>query len=530
MIGQWIDSAISVFSPAWAAKRAMARRVYQAQSKRAYEAARQDRTTSAWLANSQSADRSLYGEAERVRNRVRDLVRNNSYARGALDAIVANVIGCGISPKPAIADDQERSDRILDKWNDWCERADVTGRLHFYEMQALVLREMVESGEVILNKVMQPTDAMGVPFAIEMIESERIASDTEVWAYRRNRATPGNQIRRGVEVDKTGRAVAYYLYRDHPNDLAGEVAEAERVPAENLLHIYRQERIGQTRGISWLAPAVLRLRDLDMYLENELQASAVAACFSVVVKTVDSGASWGGLNTPDGGEATDSNSDRFERLQPGMVSHIMPNEEIEVVNPMRPNAAADAFLATMLRSISVATGLSYELVSRDYSRTNYSSNRASALEDQRRFRPLQKMLIWRLCQPVYRAWFSQCCLASDAGIAGYEAFPSFTEYLADPGYWTKCTWRPPGWAWVDPLKEVNAAVVAINNQLRSRQDVIEEGNGGDIREVFRELSQEQALAEEMEIELGDPAINAAKEAQASKEESNAEEGQATSTA
>lgn len=524
----------------------MARRVYQAQSKRAYEAARQDRTTSAWLANSQSADRALYGEAERVRNRVRDLVRNNSYARGALDAIVANVVGCGISPKPAIKDDQARSDAILDKWNEWCERSDITGRLHFYEMQALVLREMVEAGEVILNKVMQPTDPLGVPFALEMIESERIASETEVWAYKRNRANAENQIRRGVEVERsTGRAVAYYLYRDHPNDLAGTVAEAERVPADNLLHIYRQERVGQTRGISWLAPAVLRLRDLEMYLENELQASAVAACFSVVVKTVDSGASWGGLETPSGGDSTDSNGDRFERLQPGMVSHLMPNEDIQVVNPMRPNASADAFLATMLRSISVATGLSYELVSRDYSRTNYSSNRASALEDQRRFRPLQKMLIWKLCQPVYRAWFAQCCLAADAGMDGYEAFPSFTEYLADPGYWTKCTWRPPGWAWVDPLKEVNAAVVAINNQLRSRQDVIEEGNGGDVREVFRELAQEEALAEELDIELGDPATNSAKEAAEAKqesassdsttsttdmEESDAEEGQATSAA
>lgn len=515
MIGEWLDNVIGIFSPASAAKRVNARRVLKS-SQRAYEAARIDRTTSAWVANSTSADRALYGEADRVRNRVRDLVRNNSYARGALDAIVANVVGCGIMPKPAIDNEPDRNQQILAKWNRWCEAADITGRLHFYEMQALAFREMCEAGEMLVNQVMLPFDPVGgAPYALEMIESERLATETDLMRSRRDVATE-NQIRRGVEVDATGRAVAYWLYPTNPNDLGYGYSEAQRVDGERIIHVFRQERIGQTRGISWLAPAVLRLRDLDMYLENELQASAVAACFSVVVKTVDSGASWGGLNTPDGEDSTDGNSDRFERLQPGVVSHLMPNEDISVVNPLRPNAAADAFLAVMLRSIAVATGLSYELVSRDYSRTNYSSSRASGLEDQRRFRPWQKFLIWRMCQPVYRSWFRQCCLAADAGQPGFEMFPSMTEYISDPDYWLKCNWRSPGWDWVDPLKEVQAAALEVKEGFRSRGDIIEAG-GGDLRETFTELAEEQELAETLELQLGDgqAAVNAAKATQLS---------------
>jgi len=506
MIGEWLDNVISVFSPASAAKRAYARNVYKKQSTRAYEAARIDRTTAPWVANSLSADRALYGEADRVRNRVRDLVRNNAYARGAVDAIVANSVGCGITPKPSIKDEQERNDAILDKWNRWCEVADIGGRLHFYEMQGLCVRELVEAGENLINTInLEPDQLGGVPFALELIEAERIASETDVFRGR-NGTSDQAIIRRGVEVDAKGRAIAYWLYPNNPNDLnAMGVYEAKRVDSEQLLHVFRVERIGQTRGISWLAPAVLRLRDLEMYLENELQASAVAACFSVAIKTVDSGGSWGDLNTPSGQDSTDSNDDRLTRLQPGIVSHLMPNESIEVINPNRPNSAADVFLAIMLRSIGVACGLSYELVSRDYSRANYSSIRSGSLEDQRRFRPLQKFLTWRVCQPIYRAWFRQAVLAQEAGQSGLEMFPTMSEYIADPDHWLRCAWRAPGWDWVDPLKDVQAAALEVKEGFRSRGDIIEANYGGDVRETFTELANEKTLAEELDLTLGDHA-------------------------
>lgn len=504
MIGRFVDSAISVFSPSWAARRAHARSVYERQTKRYYEAARQDRTTAPWSAGSASADRTLVGKADIARNRVRDLVRNNAYARGAIDAIVSNTVGCGITPKPAIKDNQERNDAILEKWNRWCEDADITRHLHFYEMQALALRETVEAGDTLVNQIALDGDNLGgVPLALELIEAERFASDVDVYrTFRRNGSKAS--VRRGVEIDEAGRPTAYWLYPTNPHDVGySGVSEPERLSSDEFLHLFRQDRIGQTRGISWLAPAVMRLRDLEMYLENELQASAVAACFSVVIKTVDSGASWG-TPTADDGQETDSRGDTLEHLQPAGVSHLMPGEDISVVNPMRPNASADAFLAVMLRSIGVAAGLSYELISRDYSRANYSSIRSGSLEDQRRFRPVQKFIIWRMCQPIYRRWFRQAVLAKDAGQSGLEAFPSMTEYIADPDHWLRCNWRAPGWEWVDPLKDVQAAAIEVKEGFRSRGDIIE-ASGGDLRETFRELSEENQLAEELSLTLGDHA-------------------------
>lgn len=491
MIGELVDSFVSVFSPQSAARRARARAVYRQMSKRSYEAARQDRTTSAWNAKNLSADAAMLGKAEIVRDRARDLVRNNAYARGALDAIVANVVGCGIIPRPALADDKQ-NEKISTAWNRWCEQADVTGRLHFYEMQAIVLRELIEAGEDLVHFVSDSDRFRVSPLALELIESERIATDRDT-AMIQKRPDSGNEIRRGVELNSAGKAVGYWLYPSAPNGIYNITTISERLDAKDVLHLYRQDRIGQTRGVSWLAPAVLWLRDLGIYVENELQASAVASCFGVVITTVDSGDSWGDLQTPDGEDSADSNDNPFTRLQPGLVSHLMPGESIETVNPTRPNAAADPWIALILRSISVGMGLSYELVSRDYSRTNYSSNRASALEDRRRFRPIQKFLIWHLCQPVYREFFASCVMK------GVDGFPEPIEFVQDPNAWLRVNWRTPGWEWVDPYKEVMAAKVAVDELFASHGDIIESSFGGDLRETWGELAQENTLRTQLKL-------------------------------
>jgi lambda family phage portal protein len=491
MIGEWFDSMVSIFAPATAARMAHARTIYKATSQRSYDAARQDRSNSSWVTSNKSADAALLGQGERVRDRARDLIRNNAYARGALDAIVANVVGCGIIPRPAL-DDDEQNRKISAAWDQWCEHADSTGRLHFTEIQSLACREMVESGECLVHYVSDNDPFRVCPLALELIESERISSERDS-AMLIKRARTGNEIRRGVELDSSGKAVGYWLYPTSPNGIYSIITQAERLDARDALHLFRLERIGQTRGVSWLAPAILWLRDLGIYVENELQASAVASCFSVVIKTVDGGESWGGLAGESGAENNDTNGNRFERLEPAQVAHLMPGEDIEIVNPSRPNGNADPWIALILRSIAVAMGISYELVSRDYSRTNYSSNRASALEDRRRFRPMQNFLIWHLCQPVYKEFFASCVMNN------VDGFPSMAEFVDDPRKWLKCNWRTPGWEWVDPLKEVQAATMAVEELFMSHGDVIESSFGGDLRETWGELEKEEELRKKLKL-------------------------------
>lgn len=499
MIGRAVDRMVSWFDPLAAAKRQHARTVYENGINRAYDAAKSDRRTSARRQNlNQSADLEMYGDADVMRAGARDLVRNNAYARGVLKAITRNVIGTGIQPQCRVAKARGKQNDAFNEsaeslWRKWQQRADVTGRLSFYEMQSLILWEVAEAGECLVRYVRSNDRSRALPFALELVEADRLASDNY---YLRNRAPDsGNEIRRGVELDSEGRPVAYWLYRNNPNDTHSTWSRPERHPADEFVHLFRQERIGQTRGLTWFAPVLRWARDLHYYLDNELQASAVASCFSVAIKSVG-GPADGAIAGASGTESQDTNGNTFERIEPALVARLFPDEDISVINPSRGQSDATAWINLMLRSIAVGTGLSYERLTRDYSETNYSSNRASDLEDRREFRPLQDWLICHLCIPVWHKF-----LASSVTVRA-KGFPSVEEFVANYDRWTEHAWQAPGWEWVDPEKEANASISAMENNLTTLRSELAKRGESDWRDVIRQRVEEKAYQQEVETEFG----------------------------
>ncbi len=460
MIATLLDRAIAAVAPGYALRR-MQKRAVLAQLQRGYDAARIDRTTGNWSAQNRSPDLEMLSDADTTRARVRDLVRNNAYAKAILRALVRNVVGVGIKPQPLTKD--ESFNRAAEElWDRWIEEADATGRRSFYELQQLAYSECHEAGEVLINHVELHEDrARVLPLAVELVDADRIAGDH---MFPRNlNADNGNPVRRGVETDAIGRTVAYWLYSTHPQDINTYVARPTRVPAESFVHLFKQQRVGQTRGISSFAPVVQWIRQLGFYVENELQASAVASCFSVAVKTFG-GPADGTLSDSIDTNTTDADGNRLEYLQPAMVSRLMPGEDIEVINPSRPNAQADAWITLILRSMATGVGLSYERLARDYSRTNFSSNRASDLEDRREFRMDQRWLVSRWLRPTWAKFVES---AVRAGVTG---FPSPGEFAQDYHAWIRHEWQPPGWEWVDPLRQSQAAQIALESGLTSHSD------------------------------------------------------------
>lgn len=499
MIGQALDRLVSWVNPHAAARRSHARTVYENNLSRSYDAAKVDRRTSGRrpLAN-QSADLEMFGDADVIRAGARDLVRNNAYARGTVKAITRNVVGCGIQPQARVqkARGQQNEKFNTDAetlWWKWQQRADVTGRLSFYEMQRLILWEVAEAGECLVRYVKSGDRGRALPFALELIEADRLATDNY---YLRNRAPEtGNEIRRGVELNSEGRPVAYWIYKTAPNDTHGVWAKPERFPADEFAHLYIQDRIGQTRGLSWFAPVLRWARDLHYYLDNELQASAVASCFSVAIKSVG-GPADGNIAGPSGSSSTDTNSNTFERIEPALVARLFPDEDISVINPSRSQSDATAWINLMLRSIAVGAGLSYERLTRDYSETNYSSNRASDLEDRREFRPLQDWLICHLCIPVWQKFMASAVLSRAKG------FPGEGEFIANYDRWTEHVWQPPGWEWVDPEKEAKASVESMKNNLSSLRSELAKRGEPDWRQVMRDRAEERAYQSELDEEFG----------------------------
>lgn len=499
MFGELFDRLVGVFSPHALLRRLQARDVL-----RSYAAGEQNRLNANWLTKNQSADHELRRDADLARARARDLVRNNAYATGAVDTIVANVVGCGIKPQARIllADgepDELTNDAIELAWSEWCEIADVTGRLHFYEMQALALREMVEAGECLIHMPAPVYFGEAVaPLRLELIEADRLASEVDVLRVVRRLGDGKPKIVRGVEMDAAGRPIAYWVYPEHPaNSLSSLRPEPQRLDASNVIHLFRQDRIGQSRGISWLSPVVQWLRSLGFYLDNELQASAVNSCFSAAITSPYNG---GGALPSTDGDATDSDGNTLEYLQPGIIMRLRPGESLTSVDPGRPNSSAEPWINLMLRAIAVGTGLSYETVARDYSKTTFSSNRASQLEDRRRFRRWQGQIVWQLCMPVYRRW-----LAMHAVMGKPAGMPTQSDLARQPQLFSAVEWETPGWEWVDPVKEQQASQAAIdNNQSTLAAECAAKGK--DWRDVMeqraRELKYQQQLEEEYDVSFG----------------------------
>ena len=488
-----LDRAIGYFSPTAGLKRAHSRKVL-----RSYQGAEANRLTNHKKPKNQSADQEMLGPfgADSLRAWARALVRDNAYAWNVVDTIVNNIIGEGIAVQSILEDpdggDVENINDLRDAtFAEWCEVCDINGRLTWFEIQQIVQREIVEAGEVLVRYINTPGKTYKgitrpVPLAIELIEADRLAGDKDTYTTAISK-DGGNRIIRGVELDDKGKAIAYWIYPDHPNSPYSFTRTPERVPATEIKHLFRQERIGQSRGVTWFAPIMSWLRDLGVYVDNEIQASAVASCFGVVIK---SESPVGGLLGPNDEDTVDDSGNSLEYLEPGMVTRLTPGESIESINPGRPNSASEPWINLMLRGICAGTGTSYESVSKDFSKTSYSSSRTSKLEDRPRYKRWQNYIIAHLCQPT---WDEFCNAAARAGLDG---FPTSTELLASRRKVAPVQHQRPEWEWVDPASEQSAAHDSIASFMSTYADELG-SRGRDWRSTFYQAKKEKTLRERL---------------------------------
>lgn len=442
-----------------------------------------------------------------LRDRARDLIINNPLAESAVGAYIANVVECGIAPKP-LFDDADRRRLWLDAWNGWggmtarnTRESDVTAQQTTYELLALWLEEVIVAGGCLLHFVELPRGGKRrLPLALELIPEERFADDLETPLTGTNRKT-ANPIRRGVEVDSaTGRPLAYWVRPYQPNDPNWDFSwEPIRIPAEQCEYAFFRRRIGQSRGYSLLASAILWLWKLGYYADNELMNSAVRSCFSAMITSSADEDEFPELNDDDpNGPAVDAFGNLMEKLQPAMIFRGRPGEDIKGVGPNTPGADASPWLMLIERSIGVGMGLSYEELCRDFSQGSFSSVRAAANADRRRFRRMQKFAINHFCNPVYNRF------SAAAVRAGLDGFPSPNQFLAEIDDWLRVAWMPPGWASVNPLDDAQAATIEITHGLATRAQYIA-NKGGDWEETFEQLDREQSLQEEYGLVFaGDP--------------------------
>lgn len=296
----------------------------------------------------------------------------------------------------------------------------------------------------------------------------------------------GAVLRMGVEVDEFYRPVGFWIRQQHPSEFLAQQASRDRVmrvPAEDVFHLHLVDRWPQTRGEPWLHAVARRLNDMDGYSEAEIVAARAAASYMGIISTPE----------PDTAIDAEGNPADFE-LEPGAVKHLMPGEEFTSFSPNRPNPNMEPFLRYMLREVVAGAMTSYETVSRDYSQSNYSSSRLALIDDRDTWRTLQAWFIRAFREPLHKRFVRQASLAG--------AIPSLpaTLYASNPEKYNAVQFKPRGWSWVDPTKEVDAYIAAVKAGFMTVGDVIAlTGSGRDREDVWADRAHELKQAEALDL-------------------------------
>lgn len=485
----FLERAIRAVAPGWAVRRARNRAVL----------AHFDGASLGGRMSSLRASRSDADGAARQRQRLaffaRDMVRNTPFAARARAVIAGNVVGDGILPKVAVSHPglsaagqkrlRARGLRRIEEHLDTV-RIDRAGRLNLYGLQALIWGTVVSDGECLVRIHADALVEGALPLQLEVLEPDYLD------AGKVGFLAGGGDIRQGIEYDAAGRRVAYWLFPAHPgSDWPADrgAAVSLRVPADEVLHIYRVDRPGQERGVTWLAPVMLRLQDLADHEDAQLMRQKIAACFAAFRIGGDKQ-----VALPD-------------EIAPGMVYDLGDAEDVRF--PVPPGVEAyDEFTRSVLRSIAAGLGVSYEALTGDLAQVNFSSARMGRLEMDQNVSAWQHLtLIPQLLLPLSRL-FVEAWQAVDAEALLEAGLPA--------GIWdhVTLTWVAPRKIIVDPAREFAALREAVRSGFASRQQVVRQ-LGIDPERLLEEQAQDRDEADRLGLPFdSDPRADVSRQAKA----------------
>jgi len=457
-----------------------------------------------WRPTVDPADVELLPELDALVARSRDLGRNHGVASSAFQVQIDNVLGTGLrlAAQPdyrALGKDitwaEEWSRRTESLWKAYSESTefDVAGQLNFADMSTLVLRTVLVSGEIFALPLWMERPGRFFSTCYQLIEGDRISNPD----YRENTET----LRSGIEIDLYGRPQAYYVRSAGRNDYWLTpgfylfTGKWERIPAETewgrrrVLHAYVKDRVDQSRGKPMLSCVLEQFKMFDHYQRSELQSSIVNALVAGIIETPMDQSAISDLMGGDPNAYLARKNAWQTRLQGGAMIPLYPGDKMTPFAPSRPSTQYPDFVNTVLRHIAAAVNMPYELLVKDFSKTNYSSARAALLEATRFFLSRRKWLADHWAQQVYTLWLEE---AIGKGLIDAPGFYEQREF------WVKSKWIGPGRGWIDPVKEAQAAVVRMNAGISTLEMECAE-QGTDWQDVLEQRAREFHRMEDLKI-------------------------------
>lgn len=442
-----------------------------------FDAAGQGRRLRHWRPSSSGINAILSGSLSWLRNRSRDVVRKNPWAANGIEVYAANLVGTGIKPMSRAADEGFRA-AFQELWLDWTDEADADGQLDYYGLQRLVARSMMEAGECLIRfRPRLSTDGLSVPLQIQVLEPDHLPIE------KTEPLPNGGQIICGIEFNAGGKRVAYWLYPKHPGEILNpgiSGAIPVRVPASEVLHIFKPLRPGQVRGYPWLSSVILKIREMLEYEDAELVRKKFAAMFTAFVTSPDAD-TVGVIGGAD-------EEGRGGTLEPGTTQFLKQGEDIKFAEPADVGGSYGEFMKVNLRGIAVGIGCTYEQLTGDLSGISFSGIKAGLNEFQRRCEADQEQTIsFQMNRPVMNRWMDEAVLAGALAAPGYAA---------NPRPYRRMHWIGQGWRYVNPAQEEAADQTAVRSGHKSRRRVVSE-RGDDVEMVDREIAADNARADKL---------------------------------
>lgn len=449
-------------------------------SLRMMDAAKLDRLTGDWGAQPITADSIISMHQRIIVARSREQVANNDYAKSFVRMCRQNIVGPrGVQLQAQSRDasgglDTAANQAIEAAFDKWSRRknCDITGQQSWPALQAAAVTSAAINGEFMFRMIFGK-DAGPFGIALQALDPQRCNPQFDV-----DKLPNGRYIRAGIEFDQYARSLAYYFSTNSDSyyNFSHSGKNYQRIPADEIIHGFEHEMIGQRRGLPWMATSLLRMRHLNGFETAAVVNARIGASKLGFIQ-------WKEGRGPEFSEDEQLNLEM--RAEPGEWQVLPDGAETSEWNPQYPNGEFAIFNKAMLRGMASGWGVAYNNLANDLEGVNFSSIRQGALDEREHWKGRQEWLIEQLIQPVFDAWLPRALLGGHITIKSRPLRPERIDR------YSVVSWQARRWAWIDPRADVEAAISAKNHLLQSPGQIIREG-GRDPSDVWREIASDIA--------------------------------------